>query len=263
MATDGLMGMNSILVDQRQRLGSHTQPRFSLSHVQIHLRQIGKSIRSSLLAPQSLSGGQALAHLRDPQLWLSLLGSCPAPQGRPSRQPVRKPLFPRQGYRRLSPLLGLWCLPALTTDRGHMAEGQSQTKGVRERPGQGHRLVDPLQRLVRIPQQPQSPGRIAQALYFLVLSVDGGESAMLLGIIEGNPLLEVRPGCGQLSTHQQRRPQCPVSRQEQSWVLDALGQPEALLLQLQRLLKLPTHKRKRPQSQQRLEELRRVSQLLA
>jgi len=52
---------------------------------------------------------------------------------------------------------------------------------------------------------------------------------MLLGVIEGNPLLRVLLGRDELSQEMQGVPQRYVGPQEESGVLYALGQAEELL----------------------------------
>ena len=66
--------------------------------------------------------------------------------------------------------------------------------------------------------------------------------AVLLGIIEGHPLLQVRSGQRQLSqVEQSGLPQRAVGRQKERGVLDTLGQGEELLPQLPRRLELRPH----------------------
>ena len=59
---------------------------------------------------------------------------------------------------------------------------------------------------------------------------------MLLGVIEGNPLLQVCRAQGKLSQTEQGTPQCLVGFEEEERVLERLGQAEELLPQLTRRL---------------------------
>jgi len=95
---------------------------------------------------------------------------------------------------------------------------------------------------------PQGKGRKVQAHHSWVQSVEEGQGAVLLEVVEGNALLLVCPGQGQLSQQEQRLPQHPVGRQEERRVLHALGQAEELLSQLTRRLVLRPDKIKLPQS---------------
>ena len=129
--------------------------------------------------------------------------------------------------------------------------------------GQGERLVAPLQGLVRIAKKPQGQGRIGEASHPGVMPVEEGMGAVLLGVVEGNALLQVRAGRGKLSQTEQGRPQRIVGLQEESRVLHALGQAQELLPQLARRLELRPHQIKHPQSPQHREELRGLPHLLA
>jgi len=53
--------------------------------------------------------------------------------------------------------------------------------------------------LVWIAEQPENPGCIAEASDLGILSIKEGQGAVLLGIIESNPLLEVFLGVTKLS----------------------------------------------------------------
>src|SRR5262249_36836941 len=106
--------------------------------------------------------------------------------------------------------LALGCLPAEVMDMGHLAEGCSQTMGVRERLGQGQRLMAALQGLVRIAQLPQDSTGKAQSVQAQAPSIAGGQSGIPLR--EGNPLLAVRQSRGELSKLEPHLPQRPMSR---------------------------------------------------
>jgi len=56
--------------------------------------------------------------------------------------------------------------------------------------------------------------------------------AVLLGVVEGHPLLQVPSGSSPLSEIDQGRPQRVMGLQEERRVLDLLGQGEELLPQL-------------------------------
>ena len=87
--------------------------------------------------------------------------------------------------------------------------------------------------------------------------------AVLLRVIQGKALLQVRSGRDELSQREQGLPQCPVGFQEESGVLRALGQAQELLRQLARRLQLAPHQIKRPQPKEHREELRGLPDLLA
>ena len=107
---------------------------------------------------------------------------------------------------------------------GSKVQGKSQAKGVRQLLGQGERLVAPLQGLVRIAKKPQGQGCIGEASHPRVMPVQEGMGAVLLGVVEGNPLLQVLSGWSKLSQIEQGHPQRIVGLQEESRVLCALGQ---------------------------------------
>src|SRR5215468_9629562 len=97
-------------------------------------------------------------------------------------------------------------------------KGRGQAKGVRQLPGQRQRRVIPLQRLVRVAEQPQGPGRIAIAIHPRVTYIQKGVGAMLSGVIEGHALLLVRSGTRELAKKEQSLPLDAVSFQEECGV---------------------------------------------
>jgi hypothetical protein len=72
--------------------------------------------------------------------------------------------------------------------------------------------------------------------------------AVLLGIVEGLPLLQVGPGRGKLSAPEQGGPQRVVGLQEERSVADLLGQAQELLPQRPCPLVLATVVIKSPES---------------
>ena len=113
------------------------KPFFGLSRFSIRLGQQGKKIRPFSSAPMARIGGQALAHLGNPFLSLSLLGQRPAPQDSAHANQSGNPLLSRECYRCFCPLLGRLPLPAKLMEPRQQYQGKSQAKGVRQAPGLG------------------------------------------------------------------------------------------------------------------------------
>ena len=111
--------------------------------------------------------------------------------------------------------------------------------------GQGKCLVGSLQGLVRIAKKPergpQKRGKTPQGP-----AIEEGMRAVLLGIVQGNALLQVRAGRGEFSTHRTRLPPCHMGLQQETGILYALGQVQALLCQFVRRLELRPRVIKRP-----------------
>ena len=95
----------------------------------------------------------------------------------------------REGDGGLGPLLRPLPFPAELRDPGRQEQGEPQAEGVRQLPGQRHGLVAPLQGLFRIAQPPQRHGDIGAACHPGVLAIAEGMGTVLLGVVEGNPLL--------------------------------------------------------------------------
>src|SRR5262249_22501213 len=112
---------------------------------------------------------------------------------------------------------------------------------------------------VWIASQPQDMGRTGQAKHPGVQSIEKGMGAMLLGVVEGDPLLCVLSGWNNLSKKEKGIRQRHMGLQEEIRVLYALSQMQELLSQLVRRLQLRPHQIKRPQSKQHREELRGFS----
>jgi hypothetical protein len=86
-------------------------------------------------------------------------------------------------------------------------KGEGQVIGVRQLLGCGKSFVVPLKGLVRITKMPQSPGCMGKANHSGVLLIEKGMGAVLLGAVEGNPLLEVLSGWDKLSQEVQSNSQ--------------------------------------------------------
>src|SRR4030095_17202587 len=87
--------------------------------------------------------------------------------------------------------------------------------------------------------------------------------AVLLGVVEGDALLQVRAGSVQYSQGEQGLAQRDMRIGEAGWIVDTLGQTEHLLSQLPRGLQLPPSDIKTYQSSQHGEEPRGLPHLLA
>src|SRR5262249_28384772 len=109
-----------------------------------------------------------------------------------------EPLLPREGYGYLCLRLGCLTLPPELMDHGSRVEGIRQAERMRELLGQGQRLMAPLEGLIRIPQQPERSGHIGEEKHAKVIPKAKGQRAVLLGIIEGEALLQMRLSRGDL-----------------------------------------------------------------
>ena len=147
---------------------------------------------------------------------------------------------------------------------GGKVQGRCQTGGVRQGLGQGERLAQALQGLVRIAEDPEGQGRTVEATHAGVMpAVEPCVRVVLLGIVERSPLLEVGSGRGKLSAPQQGRPQRVVGFQEERRVVDLLGQAQEPLPQRPRPLVLGAVVIKSPESPQHWKALWRLPHLLA
>jgi hypothetical protein len=76
-------------------------------------------------------------------------------------------------------------------DEGHIELHGRQAGRMGHLLGQEERFVAPPQRLVRIPEQPQGLRRVGQAPDPKVNASAEGQGAMLLEVVERDPLLQV------------------------------------------------------------------------
>jgi hypothetical protein len=92
--------------------------------------------------------------------------------------------------------------------------------------------------LVWIAQKPQDPGGCVGPAYHRGVKppIEEGQGAVLVGIIQGNHLLEVCSRTSSLSQMGQGGLQRIVGFHEQRWILYVPGETEALLTQLVRRL---------------------------
>jgi hypothetical protein len=112
-----------------------------------------------------------------------------------------------------------------------------------------------LQGLLRITKNPQDYGRKEPASHPGVIPVAKGQRAMLVSVIERDPVLEMVAGSSELPEPKQVIPQYLVGDQTEGGVGLALGQSEELLAQLQGRLVLSPFSIKLTESLQNREEV--------
>jgi len=82
---------------------------------------------------------------------------------------------------------------------GSPVEGEGQTEGMRQLAGERQRLADAGAGLLGKAKQPQGAGRMGEEIHPGVNPIAEGQCVMLLGIIEGHPLLQMDAAEGQLA----------------------------------------------------------------
>src|SRR5947209_9375082 len=107
-------------------------------------------------------------------------------------------------------------------------EGIREAEGMRQRLSQGERLPAPPQRFIWIAQRPQGDRRKGAAYHARVLTIVKGQRSMLLGVVEGHPLLLVRPGTGKVSEKVQRTPERSVCLEHAAHIVLLLGLAQEL-----------------------------------
>src|SRR4029453_7071238 len=137
-------------------------------------------------------GSQALMHLLDPFLSLSLLRQCPAAQYSTERHPERKSLFHGETDRGFGTLLGSTPLAAELMEHGSKGQDKTQAKGVRTLLRQRHRLLALRPPLLRKAKYPQWQSGKAVTYHTRVFPIEECSSAMLLEVVEGYPLCQMR-----------------------------------------------------------------------
>src|SRR5262249_44001959 len=158
------------------------------------LHKQGKIIWQLQLRSRRPPGRYALVHLRNPLRALALLGQHRAPENCSPRFPKWKPLVGCEGNGCSGLLLRCLSFPAQLMEPGSKGEGKSEAKGVRQLLGEGERIVDTSQGLLRIAEIPQRPGSKGEAVHPGVIAIEKGVGAILLGIVERNALLQVCTG---------------------------------------------------------------------
>src|SRR5215467_2091437 len=136
-------------------------------------------------------GSQALVHLLDPFLRLSLVRECPATYDRTDCHPIRKTLFLRKAHRGFGAFLGPTRLATELMAYRRTTQGKVQAIRVCHLLCPGQCLVVACPRLVRRAQQPQHPSIIAAARHPSVLPIEERKGTVLLRIVQGYPLRKV------------------------------------------------------------------------
>ena len=186
-------------VRHRERLGQQAQPFVCLPCVPTRFGQEGKKIRHEHLCPRRTCGRETLAHLRHALRCLPLRRQRPAAQGGRPRQVEGRPLLRTERDQCLGPFLRGPPLPAELMAHGNSGQGMHQREGVCQILGPGERRMILLAGLLRIAQYPQAMGRIEEAIHAGVDPVEEEMAAMLLGVVQGEPLLRVRVGARTLA----------------------------------------------------------------
>ena len=109
-----------------------------------------------------------------------------------------KPLLGREGDVCVCQLSGQWSFPAVCVEPRRKVQGKAHAIGVRQRPGYRECLAAGLDGLVRIAKIPQDMGDKAPAKDPRVRRPEL-QRAVLLGVVEGYCLLQVRAGRRKLS----------------------------------------------------------------
>src|SRR5262249_43090253 len=127
-------------------------------------------------------------------------------------------------------------------EKGSPEKGITQAKGVRQLVGEGECLLDTLERLVGIAQEPQERSRFAPAAHSKVKpATPEGGGGVLGGFIRGYRLLWVLAPRHKLAPTWQGHSERIVRHQEERRVLYVLRQAEQLLPQLTRGQELPPY----------------------
>src|SRR6266404_2509222 len=100
-------------------------------------------------------------------------------------------------------------------------------EAVREAFSKSPRLLAPLQGLVRIAKNPQSPRPITEARTSRILSIGKDMGPALLEIVQREAALQVFSGGGKLTNMKGRDPYRKVSRDKKRRILIALGTLQA------------------------------------
>src|SRR5882724_7241474 len=95
-------------------------------------------------------------------------------------------------------------------EHGRTAKRIHEAERVRQLSREDERFVAALEGLIRKAQRPQDAPRKRQASHTGVLNSPKGQGAVLIGIIEGNPLLQVCSGLIQLAEPIRARPKSLV-----------------------------------------------------
>ena len=133
---------------------------------------------------------------------------------------------------------------------------------VRQAPGPGREPRGSLQGLVWIAKIPQGPGCIARGTTLRGPPHRKGKSGAA-GIVEGNSLLQVRSGRGQLPKPEQGCPQRMVGLQRRAGSCTRWARLRSCSASSRAVCNSPRIMIKNPQSPQHWEELRCLAHLLA
>src|SRR5262249_44085307 len=206
----------------------HCKPFVVPSLSPVCLSHQGQKVRSVCFRPRSPAGCHALAHLDYSCIALPLLGQCPPPQYAPYRFEQRESLLAGERARRLGSHLRRLSLSSELMGQSGKGERIRQAEGMREVLSHRHRLMALLEGLIWIPEQPERAHHVGEEKHAKINTKAQDQRAVLLGIIEGDALLELRLGRGYSTEVQQGAGQCVVGLLEAHRVLRVLGQTEEL-----------------------------------
>src|SRR5262249_47309761 len=159
----------------------------------------------------------------------SLLHQCPAPQDSTDRYPGRESLCLGEEDGGFGALLACLPLTAELMEYRRHAQGIGEAQRVCQLLRQPHCVLAPCPRLVRIAQMPQRLSVMTPAHHTRVLAIEARRGAMVRGVVEGDPLRQMRVCGGEHAPVKPGRPHRTVRRHEHSRVLGLLCQDEELL----------------------------------
>ena len=134
-----------------------------------------------------------------------MLDERPAEEGVPESEPSREAVLARERDQLLGAFPRGRRLAASPVEQARIVERTGQRVGMRRAAGDGQRLQAPRQGLIRVAEQPQRLRDLGEAEDLRMAAGDDGLEARLLRRVEGETLLEMRPGELELADVEPRR----------------------------------------------------------
>ena len=164
-------------------------------------------------------------------------------------------MLARERERCLGKLVGALPLPTVQVELSGPVQGKRDMNGARPLTGQRQRLLAPLQGLSGIAKSPKDLGETGEAKHPVMGRGEEAVDAVLLGLVEGEALLQVYTGSVPCSEEEQDVPKYDMGMAEGCRVVETLGLVEHLLPLFPRGLELISIEIKNHQAPQHRQEL--------
>src|SRR5581483_5189408 len=192
-----------------------------------------------------------------------LLDEGPAAEHVAIRGPERESLIDRYRDGARGAVEGEVRLAAELIDRRRHVERERRRERMSDAVRELERAIRHPRRLVGSAEMPEDDRTVGQARDAGILAVEERVRRMDLAVVQCRPRLEVRHRVREIAAEEEGRPERTMRFDEERRIADGFGEPEEAAAEVVGRSHVATHQVERPETEQRREELRRLTDLAA